>query len=224
MPQMVHPRMCGAAHHHDPVRKLILVGYLHICGGVLHRIFTTPLHGVATPGHKPTSAKMRGVVCVYQALGGGGCCEGCGGVARGRALGVGGRWWWCGGSCGGGGGALGGVECGGAECGGAEDVCAVADSGGDLGLPEGDEGGDRECGEADEGGGEAGGGGGEVGGVGDRVGGSFLVVWEGWGWGWGGGGADAAVDVVDELSVPEVEQVAIGGELVEFGLELFGAA
>src|SRR6218665_1538618 len=81
MPQMVHPRMCGAAHHHDPVRKLILVGYLHICGGVLHRIFTTPLHGVATPGHKPTSAKMRGLVCVYQALGGGGCCEGCGGGA-----------------------------------------------------------------------------------------------------------------------------------------------
>src|SRR6218665_2260556 len=79
MPQMVHPRMCGAAHHHDPVRKLILVGYLHICGGELHRIFTTPLHGVATPGHKPTSAKMRGLVCVYQALGGGGCCEGWGG-------------------------------------------------------------------------------------------------------------------------------------------------
>src|SRR6218665_2319806 len=102
MPQMVHPRMCGAAHHHDPVRKLILVGYLHICGGVLHRIFTTPLHGVATPGHKPTSAKMRGLVCVYQALGGGGCCEGCGGGARCRPLAVGGGWgvlsgWgWCG--------------------------------------------------------------------------------------------------------------------------------
>src|SRR6218665_2287718 len=86
MPQMVHPRMCGAAHHHDPVRKLILVGYLHICGGVLHRIFTTPLHGVATPGHKPTSAKMRGLVCVYQALGGGGCCEG-GGVGEGGGAG-----------------------------------------------------------------------------------------------------------------------------------------
>src|SRR6218665_1279597 len=194
MPQMVHPRMCGAAHHHDPVRKLILVGYLHICGGVLHRIFTTPLHGVATPGHKPTSAKMRGLVCVYQALGGGGCCEG------------------------GGGGALGGVECGGAECGGAEDVCAVADSGGDLGLPEGDEGGDRECGEADEVEVEA------DGGVVDKHGGSFLVVCEESGWGLGGWGSDAAVDVVDELSVPEVEQVAIGGELVEFGLELFGAA
>src|SRR6218665_817672 len=92
MPQMVHPRMCGAAHHHDPVRKLILVGYLHICGGVLHRIFTTPLHGVATPGHKPTSAKMRGVVCVYQALGGGGCCEGCGGGGCGGGWGGGGGW------------------------------------------------------------------------------------------------------------------------------------
>src|SRR6218665_389895 len=205
MPQMVHPRMCGAAHHHDPVRKLILVGYLHICGGVLHRIFTTPLHGVATPGHKPTSAKMRGLVCVYQALGGGGCCEGCGGGARCRPLVVGGRW-------------LGGVEGGGAEGGGAEDVCAVADSGGDLGLPEGDGGGDRECGEADEVEVEA------DGGVVDKHGGSFLVVCEESGWGLWGWGSDAAVDVVDELSVPEVEQVAIGGELVEFGLELFGAA
>src|SRR6218665_2931285 len=126
MPQMVHPRMCGAAHHHDPVRKLILVGYLHICGGVLHRIFTTPLHGVATPGHKPTSAKMRGLVCVYQALGGGGCCEGCGGGARCRPLVVGVRW------------------------GGGEDVGAVGGRGGDRGWPGGDGGGDRECGEADE--------------------------------------------------------------------------
>src|SRR6218665_3308046 len=98
MPQMVHPRMCGAAHHHDPLRKLILVGYLHIFGGGLHRLFTTPLHrvpplhGVATPGHKPTTAKMRGLVCVYQALGGGGCCEGCGGGARCRPLVVGVRW------------------------------------------------------------------------------------------------------------------------------------
>src|SRR6218665_1880750 len=92
MPQMVHPRMCGAAHHHDPPRKLILVVYLHMCGGELHRIFTTPLHGVATPGHKPTSAKMRGLVCVYQALGGGGCCEGCGGGARCRPLVAGVRW------------------------------------------------------------------------------------------------------------------------------------
>src|SRR6218665_3549273 len=214
MPQMVHPRMCGAGPPPHPPRKRLLVGDFPHCGGVLHRIFTTPLHGVATPGHKPTSAKMRGLVCVYQALGGGGCCEGCGGGARCRPLVVGGRW----GGVSGGGGVLGGGGGGGAECGGAEDVCAVADSGGDLGLPEGDEGGDRECGEADEGEVEADGGGG------DKHGGSFLVVGEEWGCGLGGGGSDAAVDVVDELSVPEVEQVAIGGELVEFGLELFGAA
>src|SRR6218665_3255486 len=92
MPQMVHPRMCGAGPPPHPPRKRLLVGDFPHCGGVLHRIFTTPLHGVATPGHKPTSAKMRGLVCVYQALGGGGCCEGCGGGARCRPLVVGVRW------------------------------------------------------------------------------------------------------------------------------------